>query len=134
MRQVFTSPRLENVEGVAQLLRDAGVEIKVTDARSYKKVSRREFSYVPSQQERQSTAPAVWVLNSDDYKRARELLAEGGLLDEAKTGSSYLPEPMVVQARPATPPEARIDRVRMALLFVVGALVLWTILRITVLG
>ena len=43
MRQVFTSPRLENVEGVAQLLRDAGVEIKVTDARSYKKVSRREY-------------------------------------------------------------------------------------------
>jgi hypothetical protein len=76
----------------------------------------------------------VWVLNSDDYKRARELLAEGGLLDEAKTGSSYLPEPMVVQARPAAPPESRIDRVRMALLFVVGALVLWTILRITVLG
>jgi hypothetical protein len=57
MRQVFTSPRLENVEGVAQLLREAGVEIKVSDARSYKKVSRREFSYVPSQQEKQSTQP-----------------------------------------------------------------------------
>ena len=134
MRQVFSSSRLENVEGVAQLLRDAGVEIKVTDDRSYRKVSRREFSYVPSQQERQTSQPAVWVLNSDDYKRARELLAEGGLLDEAKTGASYLPEAMQVPARPAAAPESRIGRVRMALLFIVGALVFWTILRITVLG
>ena len=135
MRQVFTSSRLENVEGVAQLLRDAGVEIRVTDDRSYRKVSRREFSYVPSQQSKQSgTQPAVWVINADDYKRARDLLAEGGLLDEAKTGASYLPETLQVAPRPAAPPEARINRVRMALLFIVGALVLWTILRITVLG
>ena len=134
MRQVFTSPRLENVEGVAQLLRDAGIEIKVSDDRSYRKVSRREFSYVPSQQKEHSTPPAVWVLNSDDYKRARELLAEGGLLDDAKTGASYLPETMQLPPRAAATPDARLGRVRMALLFVVGALVLWTILRITVLG
>jgi hypothetical protein len=134
MRQVFSSPRLENVEGVAQLLREAGVEIKVTDDRSYRKVSRREFSYVPSQQDKHSSPPAVWVLNSDDYKRARELLAEGGLLDEAKTGASYLPETLQVQPRPAAAPDARLNRVRTALLFIVGALVLWTILRITVLG
>ena len=31
MRQVFTSPRLENVEGVAKLLTDANIEIKVSD-------------------------------------------------------------------------------------------------------
>ena len=133
MRQVFTSPRLENVEGVAQLLREAGVEIKVSDARSYKKVSRREFSYVPSQQEKQSTQPSVWVINSDDYKRARELLASTGLLDEAKTGSSYLPEPMQFKEKAEAPASARIGRMRLALLFVAGALVFWTILRMTVL-
>jgi hypothetical protein len=134
MRQVFTSPRLENVEGVAQLLREAGVEIKVSDSRSYKKVSRREFSYVPAQQDKQAQQPSVWVINSDDYKRARELLASSGLLDEAKTGSSYLPEPMQFREKAASPPSARIGRVRVALLFIVGALVLWTILRMTVLG
>jgi hypothetical protein len=133
MRQVFTSPRLENVEGVAQLLRESGVEIKVSDARSYKKVSRREFSYVPSQQEKQSTQPSVWVINSDDYKRARELLASTGLLDEAKTGSSYLPEPMQFKEKEEAPASARIGRMRLALLFVAGALVFWTILRMTVL-
>ena len=133
MRQVFTSSRLENVEGVAELLREAGVQIKVTDARSYKKVSRREFSYVPTQQERQSAQPAVWVLNSDDYKRARELLAEGGLLDEARTGASYLPEPLQCQDKAAAPASSRIGRMRLALLFIAGALVFWTILRMTVL-
>ena len=133
MRQVFTSSRLENVEGVAQLLRDAGVEIKVTDARGYRKVSRREFSYVPSQQEKQGAQPAVWVINSDDYKRARDLLAEGGLLDEAKTSSTYLPEPLQLQEKPAVPSGQRIGRVRLALLFIVGAMAFWTILRMTVL-
>ncbi len=133
MRQVFTSSRLENVEGVAELLREAGVEIKVTDARSYKKISRREFSYVPTQQDKQSAAPAVWVLNSDDYKRARELLAASGLLDEAKTGASYLPEPLQFQDKESAPASARIGRARLALLFIAGGLVFWTILRMTVL-
>jgi len=133
MRQVFSSPRLENVEGVAQMLRDAGIDIKVTDARSYKQVSRREFSYVPSQQERSGTQPAVWVVNADDYKRARDMLVDGGLLDEAKTSVSYLPEPLQVKERPSEPSGARIGRVRLALLFIVGALVFWTILRMTLL-
>jgi len=133
MRQIFTSPRLENVEGVAQLLRDAGVDIKVTDARGYKQVSRREFSYVPSQQAKQSAQPSVWVINSEDYKRARELLAGAGLLDEAKTSSSYLPAPMQFQEKEAAPANARIGRMRLALLFVAGALVFWTVLRMTVL-
>ena len=133
MRQVFSSPRLENVEGVAQMLREAGIDIKVTDARGYKQVSRREFSYVPSQQERSGTQPAVWVINADDYKRARDMLVDGGLLDDAKTSVSYLPEPLQVQSKPTEPPSARIGRVRLALLFIVGALAFWTILRMTLL-
>jgi hypothetical protein len=132
MRQVFSSPRLENVEGVADLLREAGINIKVTDARGYKQVSRREFSYVPSQQEKQGAQPAVWVLESEDYKRARDLLASSGLLDETRT-SSYLPEPLQFQEKGPVAPSARISRVRLALLFLVGAAAFWTILRMTVL-
>ena len=56
-----------------------------------------------------------------------------GLLDEAKTGSSYLPEPMQFKEKPEAPAGARIGRMRLALLFVVGALAFWTILRMTVL-
>ena len=36
MRLVFTSPRLPNVEGVARMLQDAGIEVRITDGRSYK--------------------------------------------------------------------------------------------------
>ena len=45
MRQVFSSPRLENVERVAQLLRDDGIAVKVTQRRAYKGGLRGDFSY-----------------------------------------------------------------------------------------
>ena len=35
MRQVFSSPRLENVERVAELLREQGIEVRVTDINLY---------------------------------------------------------------------------------------------------
>ncbi|HXH00735.1 MAG TPA: pathogenicity-like protein, partial [Xanthomonadaceae bacterium] len=34
MRQVFSSIRLETVEGVAKLLRDAGIQVRITNGRS----------------------------------------------------------------------------------------------------
>jgi hypothetical protein len=133
MRQIFTSPRLDNVEGVAKLLREAGIEHKISDGRSYRQVSRREFSYVPARQDKQGPQPAVWVINADDYKRARDLLAGAGLLDESKTASSYLPEPMQFKAKDVAPAARKINRVRLALLFAVGAMAFWTILKMTVL-
>ena len=36
MRQVFTSARLENVEAVADLLRAEGIEVQITNGRSYR--------------------------------------------------------------------------------------------------
>ena len=60
MRQVFSSQRLENVEGVARLLRDAGIEVRVTHGRSYKGNRRGTFSY----REQEGPQPAVWVVRS----------------------------------------------------------------------
>lgn len=117
MRQVFTSVRLENVENVERLLNDAGITTKITGGRSWKGVSRREFSYSnkhhdPSQQ------PALWVIKPDDFKRAREILHDAGLL-EATRDSSYLPENLQFKDAAAAHPAARISRIRMALLFIV---------------
>ena len=72
MRQVFTSSRLENVEGVAQLLREAGIEVRVTNDRSYKGNRRSSFSYREETGER----PTVWVIRSEDQLRARDLKPE----------------------------------------------------------
>jgi hypothetical protein len=128
MRQVFTSPRLENVEGVAQLLRDAGVEIKVNDGRSYRQVSRREFSYV-DQKRNTSAEPAIWVVNSDDYKRARELLHDAGLL-ETSAAPSYVPEALQLKAAEPLNPQQRLFRIKLALLAVLGGLVLLSLIRV----
>jgi len=87
MRQVFSSPRLENVEGVAQLLRDAGVEVRITDGRSYKRQLRGDFSY--ARENRDSPQAAVWVVRSDQQMQARELLREAGLFDSTRGEGTY---------------------------------------------
>jgi hypothetical protein len=83
MRQIFTSPRLENVEAVARLLNDAGIQTYVSERRSYKGNRRRTFSY----KDESGEAPGVWIINADDLTRARELMREAGLLETTKPGS-----------------------------------------------
>ncbi len=119
MRQLFTSPRLENVEQVAQLLDEAGIENKISEGRSYRKYSRRDFSYIEKQNDT-STQPAVWVIKSDDYKRARELLHGMGLLDKTQV-PSYVPQALQFR-QPSADPAKRLMRIKMTLLLVIGAL------------
>jgi hypothetical protein len=93
MRQVFSSPRLENVERVAQLLEEAGIETRVTHGRSYKGTRRGEFSY--RDHAREEPMPAVWIVKSEDQIRGREILREAGLLETTRAGSdSFLPASM----------------------------------------
>jgi hypothetical protein len=127
MRQVFSSPRLENVEGVARLLTEAGIDNKVSDDRSYKQVSRREFSYV-QQAKGGGTQPAVWVIKSEDYKRARELLHGAGLVDAAPA-ASYLPEALQFKQAGKADPQTRLMRIKLTLLFVLGGMVAFVVLK-----
>lgn len=88
MRQVFSSPRLENVERVAELLREQGIEVRVTNGRSYRGSRRGNFSYRESANE--GPQPAVWVVKSDDQPQARQILREAGLLDSGRSPTRYL--------------------------------------------
>lgn len=88
MRQVFSSPRLENVERVAELLREQGIEVRVSNGRSYKGSRRGNFSYRESANE--GPQPAVWVVKSDDQPQARQILREAGLLDSGRSPTRYL--------------------------------------------
>lgn len=88
MRQVFSSPRLENVERVAELLREQGIEVRVTNGRSYKGSRRGNFSYRESANE--DPAPAVWVVKSDDQPQARQILRDAGLLDSGRSPTRYV--------------------------------------------
>jgi hypothetical protein len=91
MRQVFSSPRLENVERVAQLLEEAGIETRVTHGRSYRGGLRGNFSY--REGAREGPTPAVWIVRSEDQVRGRAILREAGLIESTRTPSgSFLPE------------------------------------------
>jgi hypothetical protein len=120
MRQMYTSARLANVEGVAQLLNDGGIETKITQGRSYKSVSRREFSFRDKPADAASQ-PAVWVIKPEDYFQARQILHDAGLLD-GKTTDSYVPDVLKFRDAANSDPQKRISRLRLLLLAIVGAM------------
>ena len=77
MRQIYTSPRVENVERVVAMLGEAGIATSVTNRRSW---AGHDFRR-PSYSARQDSAewPQVWVVHAEDQPRARALLREAGV-------------------------------------------------------
>ena len=82
MRRVFASQRVETAEGVATLLREAGIEILVTNGRGYKTRRSGQFSYLDKPDEK--TMPSVWVVHADDQPKARQILREAGLMETTR--------------------------------------------------
>ena len=121
MRQVFTSPRLPNVEGVAKMLEDAGIEVRITGGRSYKSAWTGRRTY--RDPEDGGSHPAVWVLKSEDQPRARQMLRDAGMLGTTnQTSDSYL-APSVhddLGAR-APAPERRAWRLKIWVLVAIAA-------------
>jgi hypothetical protein len=123
MRQVFSSPRMENVERLAALLNEAGIETRITHARSYKGGLRGNFSY--RDHVRTDPIPAVWVVKSEDQPAAREILRKAGLLDSTRVATGYaLPvfrteTPLAVD----DPARKRAFRLKAGLLLVIGVVI-----------
>lgn len=114
MRQVFSSPRIENVEAVARMLEEAGIEVRISNGRSYRGAIRGNFSY--RDHGSRGPKPSIWVIRSDQQPEARRLLREAGLLKQLPVrGESYLPSPTSPSAAERTP-AARGGRYRYALL------------------
>ncbi|MDQ3039948.1 MAG: hypothetical protein M3R16_09160, partial [Pseudomonadota bacterium] len=122
----FSSGRLENVEAVAELLRGEGIQVRISDGRSYQGKRRSNFSYRDDEQS--GPQPAVWILDAEDQPRGRQLLRDAGLLDSTRVGeSSYLPLSTLHVARDPAARKAR-SRTRMrigllVLIVVVSALI-----------
>ena len=116
MRQVFTSPRLENVERVAALLQEHGVVTRITNGRTFKGSLRGSFSYRESANK--NPPPAVWVVRSEDQPKARELLRDAGLLDSGRSPTSYLSTDLLHSARDDAndPAKRRMFRIKAGLL------------------
>lgn len=123
MRQVFSSPRLENVEGVARLLNEQGIETYISQSRSYKGQRRTTFSYAQSNRADTSQWPAVWIVRAEDQPRARQLLREAGLLT-ATSKPTYLPETEPAPAANKPPNAAWVLRLRLLVLAAIAGLTL----------
>lgn len=122
MRQVFASPRMENVEGIAAFLQEHGIEVRITHGRSYKGGWGGRRSYRDSEGGPQ---PAVWVVKSEDQPHARQLLREAGLLDSTRAPSDSYLAPSVHEAgepRVATP-QRRAFRYKVGLLLAIAVAV-----------
>ena len=74
MRQVFSSQRIETVEGVAKLLTDAGIPVHISNGRSYHSKRGGQFSY--TEPVKAQLQPAVWVRLAED---------QPGAVDHAET-------------------------------------------------
>lgn len=127
MRQVFTSRRLENAEGVAKLLEDAGIEVRIMNGRSYKGTHRHAFSYRENARSKEPQ-PEVWVVRTDQLPQARKLLHEAGLLDRSNSPENV---PLTFNSRNAAPVPGkssgqRANRLRIVLLVVCAAVAAWT--------
>ncbi|MGI8560340.1 MAG: hypothetical protein ACR2J7_02655 [Luteimonas sp.] len=123
MRQVFSSPRLENVEAVAELLRAQDIEVRITNGRGYRSGIRGNFSYRDNS--KAGPTPAVWVLRADQQPQARQLLRDAGLLQSGRSpDDSFLPPNLQFGSDNISVDEKRQrSRLRYVLLAAVAAMV-----------
>lgn len=128
MRQVFSSQRVETAEGVAKLLRDEGIAVRLSNGRSYRSKRSGQFSYLePVASQAQ---PTVWVVHADDQPRARELLRNAGLLDSTRRDASASPYLSDFRSQAVPDSGKRLAwRIRIGLLLAIGAVALVTVLR-----
>lgn len=128
MRQVYSSPRLENVERVAQLLGEAGIETWISNGRSYKGRNRRNFSFREHAQE----PSAVWLVQPGDVGRATRILREAGLIASTRD-RNFVPSAGRLNAhgQQSAKPANTAMRVRLVLVCVLLAMALVSLYRMT---
>ena len=125
MRQLYTSPRQENIDRVAAMLTEQGIECTIENRSNYRRQTYQRFSYSQRNDERESWAQ-VWVTRADDYTRARTLLKELGIEPVVRHGEE------LALARNPTPDMKRqsmATRMRRIVMLAVAGAILVLMLR-----
>ena len=125
MRQIYTSPRLQNIDRVIALLAEHGIETTVTDRSNYRHPSYDRPSY--SARDSGAHWPKVWIVRADDFTRARAVLREIGL-EPLGRYSDALPTPLP-GSRASRPRGTLALRIRLVLLAIIALLMLLMTLR-----
>lgn len=127
MRQIFTSQRVETVEGVAKLLRDAGIEVRITNGRSYHSKRGSQFSYLDTS--KATTHPTLWVVHADDQPRARDILRDARLLETTRRDHPTAEFAFRDQAADIAPRRNWAWRIRIGLLLIIAAVAMVVVMR-----
>ncbi len=117
MRQIYTSPRQENIDRVVALMAENGIKASVSNRSNYNRPTWQRFSYSQKQDDRSRWAQ-VWINHADDYTRARELLLGIGIEPVIRYGEE------LAAARNPTPEMRRartVNRVRRIVLLLILA-------------
>lgn len=126
MRQIYTSPRHENIDRVVALLAEHGIETTVANRAVYKRPSYNRFSYAA--RDDSSSWPRVEVSRADDLTRARAILREIGL-EPATRHAEILAAVRQPGPAPRANRDATVRRVRIAALAAVAAAFLVMVLK-----
>ncbi|MFO0394959.1 MAG: hypothetical protein ACK52I_36315 [Pseudomonadota bacterium] len=116
MREVYRSLRVEQVEGAATLLNEAGIETSIQNGRSYKGGRRRNFSFRETPDS--AKAAVLYVTHNGDLPEARRLRREAGLMEPGQR-ESYLPQELQFQLREEKKPRIDPRRLRTVLLMMI---------------
>ncbi len=88
MRQLYSSPRIENVQRLDELLKEKNIDTQITNRPKFGGGIKRPFSY--RDVNTHDNWPTIWVVSANDYPQARQVMRDAGLLED--TRMSYLPE------------------------------------------
>ena len=127
MRQIFNSQRVETVEGVAKLLREAGIEVRITNGRSYHSKRGSQFSYLDTS--KATTHPTLWVVHANDQPRAREILRDARLLETTRRDHPTAEFAFRDQVAETAPSRNWAWRLRIGLLLLIAAVAMVVVLR-----
>lgn len=119
MRQIYTSPRVENVERVVTLMNDAGIATTIRNRRDWQGGQWKRFSY--SERGDSEAWQQVWVTDSSDQGRARQILRDAGL-----EPATRFADELAAARSPADPRrhKSQSTRMRMVLLALIGGVIL----------
>ncbi len=124
MRQLYTSPRQDNIDRLVALLNEHGIETTVTNRSNWNRPTWQRFSYSERQDSREAW-PQVWINRADDYTQARALLRELGIEPVVRHAEELAAErePTALQRRRSVVGRIR----RVVLLAVAGVLMVMTL-------
>lgn len=127
MRQIYTSPRQDNIDRVVALLTEQGIETTVTNRSSWNRPTYQRFSYSQRNNDRDAW-PQVWVKSADDFPKARGLLKDIGIEPVVR-----FQEELRMHRQPDYRPSAQrtASRVRLMVLAIVAGVMLVVVLKAT---